>query len=145
MKLRNSLRRMLALLILIMLILGSMSISAFAGDGCDCSHTHDESCGWAEASPCLDYHEHNEDCFDEYAQLNCTYTHIHDEHCGWAEAKPCNHVCSVTIIEPPIELPVELPVENQPIPDSGQFEGVDDIDDVDIFATIEGSPQEIAP
>ena len=162
MKIRNKLRRILALLITIALILGSVSVSAFAGSGDDCSHIHDESCGYIKASPCLDHHEHNENCFDENEELDCTYTHTHDADCGWAEAISCSHICSCNYGEPSSEpsgepadeptdepsgepadepsgeLPGELTAEGQPDSDSVQVGNADNADD---FVSIDGMAQ----
>lgn len=75
---------------------------AEAVDAGECTHVHDENCGYVEAKECG--HEHDENC--GYAEAkecehvhdeNCGYAetgecvHVHDEDCGYAEAEECQH------------------------------------------------------
>lgn len=54
-----------------------------------CTHTHDESCSYAEGSACT--HTHEETCgYAEDAACN----HAHDETCGYVEAAACAHAHS---------------------------------------------------
>lgn len=55
-------------------------------EGRECAHVHDESCGYAEKSPCL--HEHTAECGEDGKEC----THVHDESCGYKEASECTHV-----------------------------------------------------
>lgn len=72
-----------------------------AVEGQNCSHSHDDSCGYQEASPCT--HSHDASCGYREAS-NCTHqhteecggngescTHSHDEGCGYQEAENCTH------------------------------------------------------
>ena len=72
-----------------------------AMEGQDCTHSHDDSCGYQEASPCA--HSHDDACGYREAS-NCTHqhteecgengercTHSHDGSCGYQEAENCTH------------------------------------------------------
>ena len=72
-----------------------------AVEGQNCSHSHDDSCGYQEASPCT--HSHDASCGYREAS-NCTHqhteecggngescTHSHDGSCGYQEAENCTH------------------------------------------------------
>ena len=72
-----------------------------AVEGQDCTHSHDDSCGYQEASPCT--HSHDASCGYREAS-NCTHqhteecgengescTHSHDGSCGYQEAENCTH------------------------------------------------------
>ena len=72
-----------------------------AVEGQDCAHSHDDACGYQEASPCT--HSHDDACGYREAS-NCTHqhteecggngescTHSHDEGCGYQEAENCTH------------------------------------------------------
>ena len=72
-----------------------------AVEGQDCTHSHDDSCGYQEASPCT--HSHDDACGYREAS-NCTHqhteeggengescTHSHDGSCGYQEAENCTH------------------------------------------------------
>lgn len=98
----------LALSLALLLALQPYSAAAQAPDG---GHQHDETCGYAEASPCLHKHEegcgyteetpevpcdmeceggtHAEDCAYAPAAPEIPCAHQHDEGCGYAEAVPC--------------------------------------------------------
>ena len=89
-----------------------------AVEGQDCAHSHDDSCGYQEASPCTHSHDascgyreasncahqHTEECGENGESCthshdgSCGYqeaencTHSHDESCGYREARSCTHV-----------------------------------------------------
>lgn len=52
----------------------------------ECGHVHDADCGYGEGIPCQ--HVHTEDCGED----GSTCSHVHDEDCGYAEAGECTHV-----------------------------------------------------
>ena len=72
-----------------------------AVEGQDCAHSHDNLCGYQEASPCSHSHDslcgyreasacahrHTEECGENGESC----THQHDEACGYQEASPCTH------------------------------------------------------
>ena len=70
--------------------------------GADCTHNHDDVCGYAlptEATPCTFEHVHDSDCgYDDLDDATCAFdpaSHVHDETCGYAEEtpeQPCTHV-----------------------------------------------------
>ena len=64
-----------------------------AVEGQNCSHSHDDSCGYQEASPCT--HSHDASCGYREART-CTQTH--DNTCGYVEAvagSPCTYQCEI--------------------------------------------------
>ena len=77
-------------------------------EGQECSHVHDESCGYQEAGECTHVHteecgENGENCAHEHTS-ECGYAeghaceHVHDEECGYAESSvgsPCTYVCDI--------------------------------------------------
>ena len=77
-------------------------------EGQECSHVHDESCGYQEAGECTHVHteecgENGENCAHEHTS-ECGYAeghaceHVHDEECGYAESSvgsPCTYVCGI--------------------------------------------------
>lgn len=81
-----------------------------AVDGSECTHVHDENCGYAEASEC---------------------THVHDENCGYVEGREgnsCNYVCRICPVQELIDgLPEaeEITAENMEMA-AAQLAAVDD-------------------
>lgn len=77
-------------------------------EGQECSHVHDESCGYQEAGECTHVHteecgENGENCAHEHTS-ECGYAeghaceHVHDEECGYAESSvgsSCTYVCGI--------------------------------------------------
>ena len=64
-----------------------------AVEGQDCTHSHDDSCGYQEASPCT--HSHDASCGYREAR-SCT--HVHNDTCGYVEAvagSPCTYQCEI--------------------------------------------------
>lgn len=59
---------------------------AEAVEGQACEHTHDDGCGYQEASDCT--HVHTEEC----GENGETCTHVHDDACGYAEDHACGHI-----------------------------------------------------
>ena len=57
-----------------------------AVEGQACEHTHDDGCGYQEASDCT--HVHTEEC----GENGETCTHVHDDTCGYAEGHACGHI-----------------------------------------------------
>jgi len=97
--------KLMALVLAIAMTLSVIPLSVSAkAEGADCTHEHDEDCGYVEGAPCG--HDHDEDCgygsaapcghhHDETCGWNgetgTGCTHQHDEDCGWADATPCTH------------------------------------------------------
>lgn len=94
----------------------------------ECTHVHDEICGYTEAQACTHVHteecgENGESCIHEHDET-CGYieeqtcTHEHDETCGYidaSEGSPCAFVCDIcTEIEDEntSENTIETPQEN---------------------------------
>lgn len=81
-----------------------------AVDGSECTHVHDENCGYAQASEC---------------------THVHDENCGYVEGREgnsCNYVCRICPVQELIDgLPEaeEITAENMEMA-AAQLAAVDD-------------------
>ena len=101
MKIKKTWKRSLAWILSAAMIFGMSGVPAFA-DGTDTMicphHVHDESCGYAEGTPCT--HQHTEDCYTE--ATNCIHQHTAECYSDGVlpaegevkTADACTHVCS---------------------------------------------------
>ena len=80
-------KKTLALVLAVMLALTTTPVTAlpvYAQEG-NCTHAHDEACGYAEGVDCD--HSHDESCGED--GVDCA--HAHDESCSYIAAAPCGH------------------------------------------------------
>lgn len=114
-------KRIGSLLVAIAMIVSLMPVSVLALEG-QCSHVHDESCGYAEAAPeipcdkeCTDTDgdgntDHAADCAYTPATEGTPCTHQHDETCGYM-IEPTEP--EETEPEEPVQNPITLTIDNE--------------------------------
>ncbi|MDL2237900.1 carboxypeptidase regulatory-like domain-containing protein [Christensenellaceae bacterium OttesenSCG-928-K19] len=120
-----------ALLLVLVILLAVMPLTVFAADngqGGNCAHTHNNTCGFTEATPCTHAHDaacgHSKGTYDVLCDMaceegahmeGCVYAPAvsgnpcnhteHDGTCGYREAVPCTHqhneACGGLPVQPP--------------------------------------------